>query len=186
MKKFFVTLSAIFFLAVMIGKVFAQAATQEKKVSVSYTWIRIPGPGSNQLAIWVEDAKGNYVSTVYASRFTATGGYVTRPVSLSQWTEKSDWKNASKGEIDAVTGSTPQPGTQTVIWSGKDKYGKVVPNGSYTLKMEANILNEKKMFYSCVVIIGGPAQKPKGEITYSEPGLESGNVLFKDVVVEYK
>lgn len=186
MKKFVLTLTALALLTVLSGTVFAQASTQEKKVSVSYTWIRIPGSGSNQLAIWVEDAKGNYVSSIYASRFTAAGGYVRRPVSLSQWTEKSDWKNATKEEVDAVTGSTPQPGTQTVTWNGKDKAGKVVANGTYTIKMEANILNEKKMFCKVEVKTGGPAQQIKGEITFSDPTLATGNVLFKDVLVEYK
>lgn len=171
---------------VFAGNLQAQTAPEGKKVTVTYQWVRIPGPGSNQVAIWVEDVRGSYVRTLFATRYTAQGGYVRRPVSLSEWVQKSDWKNAPKEEVDAVSGSTPAAGLQTVTWDGRDRTGKVMPAGTYVIRMEANILNEKKMFFRGEISVGGGNQKTNGNITYSEPGLESGNVLFRDVVVEYK
>jgi hypothetical protein len=76
--------------------------------------VRISSHGSNQLAIWIEDTLGNHVTTLFVTRFTAAKGHVKRPVALGEWTAKFDLKNASKQEIDAVTGSTPKSGKQQV------------------------------------------------------------------------
>jgi len=37
-------------------------------VEVSFTFARQSGAASNQFAVWVEDAQGRYVRTLYATR----------------------------------------------------------------------------------------------------------------------
>ena len=180
----------IMFLAAVVFAVMAsgQARAQDtpKEVTVTYNVNSIPGPGSNQIAVWVEGAGGNYVRSLYASAFTAAGGYERRPVSLSVWTAKSDWKNASQAEKDAVSGATQQEGKNTVVWDLKDKEGKIVPNGKYVIKMEANLKNERKMFLSAEVSVGGGAAATSGVIYY-EPADASGDAkIFEDVTVTYK
>jgi hypothetical protein len=186
MKKFYLSLCALILLSFLYNYIYAQDKNQEKNVIITYTWSRIQSYGSNQIAVWIEDIKGNHICTLFATRFTATGGYVKRPISLSEWTAKFDLKNASKEEVDAITGATPQSGKQTFIWNGKDKSGKAFPSGTYIVRMEANIHDADKMFFKGEIKIGGSDQKTVGEITYSSPNLASGNVLFKDVLVEYK
>jgi hypothetical protein len=186
MKKLFITLSILMLTGMMFNPIVAQDIKPEKKVTVSYQWTRIQSHGSNQIAVWIEDTKGKLICTLFATRFTATGGYLKRPVSLSEWSEKSDLKNASKQEVDAVSGATPSSGKQTLTWDCKDKTGKTVADGTYIVRMEANILDTDKMFFTGKIDIGGKDEQTKGEITFSKPGLADGIVLFKDVVVEYK
>ncbi|MCC8089699.1 MAG: DUF2271 domain-containing protein [Rikenellaceae bacterium] len=182
MKKYFIIhlLFACFCLTVVAANADEVAG---ERVELSYKVIRIPGPGSNQIAVWIEDGDGNYVRSLYASKFTADGGYVRRPVSLSEWVEKSDWANASKEEIDAVSGSTQTDGEEvTLIWDLTDKNGKKVAPGKYIIRMEANIKNEKKMFWSGEIVVGDDSSSVAPQtITYSESGLENGDQLFKDV-----
>lgn len=178
----------IFSLVIILPSVYALARTNksEKSVSISLEWSRIQSHGSNQLAIWVEDAEGNYITTIFATKFTAAGGYIERPVSLSDWVAKSGFKNASREEVDAISGSTPLSGLQTYAWDCRDKSGQLVPKGIYVIRMEANIQNDKKMFFKGEIPLGGRKKKTAGEITYSDPELATGNVLFKNVLVEYK
>jgi len=186
MKKFNISLYTLILSSFLCSSIFAQDENLEKEVIITYTWSHIQSHGSNQLAIWIEDTLQNHICTLFATRFTTNGGYVYRPISLSEWAAKFDLKNATKEEVDAVTGSTPQSGKQIVKWNGKDKSGKVLPAGTYIVRMEANILDADKMFFRGEIMIGGNAQQTTGEITYSNPNLASGNVLFKDVLVEYK
>ncbi len=186
MKKYFFVFCTLVIPTLFCNNLPAQVANPDKKVTVSYTWSHIQSHGSNQVAIWIEDTKGNHVRTLFATKFTASGGYSYRPVSLSEWTAKFNLKNASKEDVDAVSGSTPKPGKQTVTWDGTDQRGKAVPSGKYIVRMEANILNADKMFFRGEINIGGSDQQTKGEITFSKPELASGKILFSDVLVEYK
>jgi hypothetical protein len=186
MKKTGFTFFALLVSIITCGYCYAQDKTHVKQLSVAYTWSRIQSHGSNQIAIWIEDIHGNHIRTLFATHFTATGGYKYRPVSLSEWVEKFDLKNATSEQVDAVSGSTPQSGRQTVIWDGNDQAGKPVTPGKYILRMEANIHDADKMFFRAEINIGGADQKTTGEITYSKPELAKGEVLVKDVLVEYR
>ena len=180
----------VFFVAaIMLAGIFSSASGQPKvntkKITITYTWSRIQSRGSNQLAVWIEDQKGNHIRTLFATHFTATGGYKYRPVSLSEWASKFDLRNATNEQVDAVSGSTPQSGKQIVIWDGKDQSGKNVADGKYIIRMEANIHNEDRMFFRAEVNVGGPDQQTKGEISFSKPELAKGDLLFSDVMVKY-
>ena len=123
MKKFNLHVLCFYHLF-LYSNIFAQDENLEKEVIITYTWSHIQSHGSNQIAIWIEDTLQNHICTLFATRFTTNGGYVYRPISLSEWAAKFDLKNASKEEVDAITGSTPQSGKQIVTWHGKDKSGK--------------------------------------------------------------
>jgi hypothetical protein len=183
MKKLLPFLLILLFLSSGVN---AQKKADNKTLTVTYSWTKIKSFGSNQLAVWIEDEAGNHVATLFATKYTAQGGYKKREVSLSEWTNKFDIKNSSKEEIDAISGATPSTGIQTLVWNGKDKKGKAVVAGTYVVRMEANIKNEDKEFCKAKIKIGSGNQKSNGEITYSRPELATGDLLFKDVVVEYK
>ena len=163
-----------------------QKKADKKKVTITYELSKIPGPGSNQLAVWVEDRDSSVVKTLFATKYTATGGWKKRPASLSEWVKKSNLAGAPKEEVDAITGSTQPAGIQTITWDCTDKAGNRVRKGKYIIRMEANIQNTKKMYYHGLIAVGGRKKTGTGSITYSSPELASGNVLFKNVVVEYK
>lgn len=185
MKNLFALVSLLT-LSLFSGNIYCQTNSAEKKVIVSFSWSRIQTHGSNQLAAWVEDTSGSYIKTIYATRFTTTGGFVRRSAALSEWVEKSGLKNASKDEIDAITGSTFLSGKQSLTWDCKDKSGSPVPDGKYIIRMEANIQDTNKMYFKGLIRLGAGNQVNSGEISFSRPELVSGNVLFKDVILEYK
>jgi hypothetical protein len=165
---------------------YAQESQNTSKVYISYTWTPIHSHGSNQLAVWIEDEKGNFICTLFATKYTASGGYEKRPVSLNEWTAKAHIKDTPEKEVDAITGATPKEGRQSIVWNCADKSGKRLPAGTYVVKMEANLLNADQMFFTGKITIGTKPQQTTGEITYTDPKLASGNVLFKDVLVEFK
>jgi len=186
MKKLSITIFMVVLSGFIFNSIFAQDKSPDKKVTVSYTWTKIQSYGSNQIAVWVEDLNGKFICTLFATRFTAKGGYLKRPLSLSEWTSKSDLKNATRPEVDAITGATPSTGKQSLTWDCKDKSGKNITPGTYVIRMEANIHDADKMFFSGEIKIGGNACQTNGVITYSDSKLAGGKVLFSDVSVEYK
>ena len=186
MKKLYITLFTFVLSLFLFNSVNAQDKSPDNKVTVSFTWSKIQSYGSNQLAVWVEDLNGKYICTLFATRFTSKGGYLKRPVSLSEWTTKSDLKNATKLEVDAVTGATPSTGKQSFTWNCKDKSGKNSTAGTYVIRMEANIHDADKMFFRGEIKTGGNTCQTKGVITYSDSKLAGGKVLFSDVLVEYR
>ncbi|GHV73626.1 hypothetical protein AGMMS49940_09280 [Spirochaetia bacterium] len=157
------------FLAVLCAMALSSAAAQSQPVTaeLSFSYTRQNGSGSNQFAVWIEDAKGNCVKTLYATRFTATGGWERRPLSILQWVKQSGLANLDKSQIDAFTGPTPQPGKLTYGWDGTNQSGRAVPAGEYRLFLEATLRNENRVVYSAVVPLSGGAigRRRNAEIT---------------------
>ncbi len=104
------------------------AAPGNANVVVTYTTSPHGGTFApkNVVAAWVEDAAGNFVKTI--DRWSAT-----RTSHLVAWLAK-----AGNGDIDAVSGATRPDHTQTLTanWDFKNKAGQVVPDGTYTIRME--------------------------------------------------
>jgi len=153
-------------------------------VVVSFDLRKIPTRGSNQVAIWVEDESGKFIRTLFATKFTAKGGYTYRPASLKTWVTKSEWKNASKDEIDALSSATPAAGAQIITWDCKDSKGLEVSKGTYTICMEGNLRNGKMMYAKALISIGKKDQKVVADLSFVP---EEGKVepLFENVTVEY-
>jgi hypothetical protein len=136
-----------------VGVVSLQAAGQGG-VEVTFTYARQSGSASNQFAVWVEDSVGTYIKTLYASRFTASGGWKRRPLSIPQWVKQSGLASLNKQETDAVTSATPAAGALTYTWDGTNQAGAIVPAGEYTLYLEATLRNESRVVYSATVLVG--------------------------------
>ncbi|MCC8096558.1 MAG: DUF2271 domain-containing protein [Tannerellaceae bacterium] len=126
-------LFAVFFLMVFANGLFSQ---NNRKLEVTVAYERQDGRGSNQYAVWIEDNAGKLVKTLYVTRFTAEGGYVSRPGCTPQWAEKADAKNLSKEQVDAITGATPQTGNHTYTWDLTDTNGNKVADGEYTFLVQ--------------------------------------------------
>ncbi|MEO8704138.1 MAG: DUF2271 domain-containing protein, partial [Kofleriaceae bacterium] len=80
----------------------------------------------NIVATWIEDSTGAFVKTI--DRWAQT-----RKGSLVAWNQK-----AGAGDADAVSGATRQNHTAplTINWDLRDKAGNLVPDGTYTVRME--------------------------------------------------
>ena len=110
-----------FFLAAGIfaaaGAMSAADAPDKKtspSVTVSLPYVRQPGRASNQFAVWVEDAKGNFIRTLYVTNYTGQGGFRIRKDCLPTWVRRSGAATAAftRREVyyhDLVKGELAKP-----------------------------------------------------------------------------
>ncbi len=124
------------------------------KLSITLEYEKQSGYASNQYAVWIEDMYGNYIDTLYATRYTANGGYKNRPDSIPTWVEKSGLADMKKSEVDAVAGATPDSGIQTYTWDLADADGGIVPDGEYKFFVEGSLRWKNRVVYSGTIIIG--------------------------------
>ena len=123
-------------------------------LTVTFDYEKISGSASNQWAVWIEDTDGNLVKTLYATRWTANGGYRTRPDSIALWVEKSNLASLSKSEVDAISGATPQAGTQSYVWDLTNADGVAVSHGEYKFFVEGTLRWKNYVLYSGLIMIG--------------------------------
>ena len=152
------TLFSAVFIAVSLTAIFAEGNAQPASKSgshaeVSFTFTHQFGFASNQFAVWVEDAGGKLVKTLYATRFTATGGFKKRPSSIPLWVKQAALEKLGKQEVDALTGATPKTGGLVYTWDGTNQAGAAVPAGEYHVFLEATLRNDNRVLYSATVKI---------------------------------
>lgn len=136
------------YLAAFIPVEDAAASGTGRRIEISFDYERQGGAGSNQYAIWIEDANGELVKTLAVTKYTSTGGWRLRKTSLSHWREIADPLHMSMGEIEAVSGATPKTsGTYRVIWDFTDDKGDPVPDGEYRCRMEAALFFSSYAMY---------------------------------------
>jgi len=149
-------------------------------VEVSFNYERQEGPGSNQYAIWVENAQGEVVRTLFVTSYTTKGrargneelvrGYIKRPNCVPTWVKVVKADNLSDEEVDVFTGATPKAnGIQTFSWDLKDQRGNIVPNGTYKLFVEATL------FFKSIVIY---------EASFTTADNKESNLIFKKTLTE--
>lgn len=121
----------------------------------------------NIVAVWVEDGAGGFVKTI--GRWAAT-----RRGSLRAWSV------ASGSDTDAVSGATRPNHTPTLTatWDLRDRLGAVVPDGTYTIRIELADRNASL-----------PTQNRQGTFTFVKgPAASTQTVAgggFLDVVIDY-
>lgn len=155
-------------------------------VTIGYVLYAIPGIASNQHAVWIEDASGNYVKTVYATRFTAQGGFKRRPLSLPEWIRVSGWEKASAAEIDAASGATRKAGTVELVWDCTDGRGKPVAAGTYVYKIEGNISWENRVVWQGRIEVGGARNASTANAAYFPAEAAEKGVLIEKVRAVYE
>jgi hypothetical protein len=168
------------------GVPFAEGEKGPGQVTITYVLHKIPKIASNQIAVWVEDESGNYVKTLFATRFTAGGGYKRRPVALPQWVNVADWPNASKAEVDAVSGATQKAGSIELVWDCTGRDGKPVVPGTYVYKIEGNIYWDNRVLWMGRIAVGGAPGTSQAEATYLPPDGAEKEVLLEMVKAVYK
>ena len=129
--------------------------TPSGEVVVTFDYEKQSGSASNQYAIWVEDIDGNYINTFYATKWTAVGGFNSRPDSIALWVEKSGIASMPDYYVDAISGATPKAsGSQSYTWNLKDINGDTVPHGEYKIFVEGTLRWKNRVLYTAVVTIG--------------------------------
>lgn len=140
---------------------------------------------SNQFAIWIEDMNGNFIKTVYATSFSANGGYKERKEAVPIWVERSKISTASQKEIDAISGPTPKSGTLMYIWDLTDESGQPVPSGKYRFYVEATVYKESRVLLSNIVDISGKDTTVNADPNYTTD-LAKEEAIITDVTASWK
>ena len=171
------------------------STTNPGRVEFSFDYVRQSGSASNQFAVWVEDAEGQYRQTVFTTRWTAAGGYKTRPDSLAIWVGKSSIASMPSYYVDAITGATPQTGSFSCVWDLTDIDGNTVPDGVYTVYIEGTLRWKNYVLFSGTIPIGGDQPitiQAEGAYVYAGSGNQSAltedspeNRMIGPVTVSY-
>ena len=149
----------------------AQQASAAAELTFSFT--RQSGAASNQFAVWIEDPQGQYVKTLYATRYTANGGWKVRPSSIPVWVRKSGLSSLTGAQVDAITGATPRNGNLTYTWDGTDSRGAAVSAGNYVIVLEGTLRWENQVQYRAQIRLGQGPAVPEVSVDYTgDPGTE--------------
>ena len=154
------------------------------RLEIAFDYQRQKGIASNQFAVWIENSSGTHVKTIYATRFTAAGGWRKRPACLPKWVAAAGPDGLSPQAVDAFTGATPIGGRLHYAWDGTDQFGNIAPPEIYRYLVEANLRWDNRVVYSGRIEVGGQAQTLRPQPEYvGDPGEERG--MIGDVVVTY-
>lgn len=156
-----------------------------EQVVFKFEYNRLVRLASNQYALWIEDSKGRFVTTVFVTSFTAETGFATREDTLPLWREKSNWEEARDERLDVVSGATPRGGDRSITWDLKDRNGNRVPAGNYTYKLEANVHWDKRILYTGTLRLKGKPFSGKAELTSRSDGIADREMLIRDLKVSY-
>jgi hypothetical protein len=162
------------------GTPITQDATGPGQVTVSFDYESQSGHASNQFAVWIEDADGNMVNTLYATKYTAGGGYERRPDSIRNWVEKSGLADMTAAQADAVSGATPKSGKLSYVWDLTDGNGNAVPDGKYAFVVEGTMRWKNYVLSRGDIEVGGDSVTATAEPTYHFEGDGDNAALTED------
>jgi hypothetical protein len=132
-------------------------------------------------AIWLEDANGTLVKTLYVSQELSDKEYKMGNV-CPDWVKQAKWEAAPKNEVAAVTAPTPTVGTGEMSF---DLATLGVAPGTYGFRFQMHVEDDHNVLYRGVITVGGPAVGVALE-TVTGPGKPSTTDQFvKDVEVRY-
>jgi hypothetical protein len=150
-------------------------------VRVDYRLTRLPQHASNQLAVWIEDADGRYVRTLFATSYTANGGYARRPMSLPLWREKASWEAATEAEVQSASRPAQESGAHSLYWDGTDRNGRPVPAGTYLYRVEGNLLWENRVLFTGSITLGEAADSSAARAEYLPEAARAEGEMIADV-----
>jgi len=166
-------MNRLIFVLILTSLVLTGVSAQQAAAELTFTFTRQTGSASNQFAVWIENSQGQFVKTLYATRYTANGGWRVRPSSIPIWVRKSGLSSLTGAQVDAITGATPRNGTLTYTWDGTDNRGAPVPAGNYTIILEGTLRWENQVLYRAPIRLGQGASVPEVSVEYTgDPGAE--------------
>jgi hypothetical protein len=154
-------------------------------VEISLTFNRRSGIAANQFAVWIEDASGKYIKTLYVTKFVATGGWKSRPEAVPGWVAKSGIGAGTVTVADVSSGATPKSGPLTYVWDCTDAGGKAVPSGDYRFVAEGTIFWKDAVSYNGVISVGDKENSSTAEATYTTEAAKTSDMIT-DVSAVYK
>jgi hypothetical protein len=157
----------------------ASCASKPGDLEISFNYTKQAGPGSNQYAVWIENASGQVVKTLFVTEFTSKGrsrdgskparGYTYRTSCMPTWVTHVNAESLTDEQMDTFTGATPaQSGVQTFTWDFTDQAGKPVAKGTYRFYLEATYNGNSVVTYTGTVSSGQKSGELNVEKSYIE------------------
>ncbi len=154
---------------------------------ISYTFFHLPRIASNQLAVWIEDSQGAFVTTVFATDFMARRkGYIKRPQTCPEWVKTSGLAGMPDAAIDVISGATQRPGRVELTWDCIDGNGTPVPPGIYRYKVEGNISWEKRVLWEGRIEISSKPSTSVADPTYIPDSARTAGMLLTEVGATFR
>jgi hypothetical protein len=150
------------------------AEAQPASIQITFDYEKQSGWASNQFAVWLEDMDGNYVRTLYATRWTANGGYSSRPTSIPVWVTRSGAAEADKAAIDAISGATPGTGE---VSTGFTFIADELPPGEYRFFVEGTLRWSNQVLFTGVIDTNGGAVTVEADVEYFYIECDNHNAL---------
>jgi hypothetical protein len=133
-------------------------------------------------AMWIEDAKGNPVKTLYVSQELSSWEY-RMGEACPDWIKQAHWEKAPRAEVDAVTAPTPSVGSETKVFD-LAKLG--VLSGSYQFKFQVHITEQHNVLHRGALTVGPDTQAVKLEVVVGPGKMSVTDQFVRDVEVRYK
>ena len=181
MKRFLLLLAILGLLLTVAceqGKPEADQSSQNGKMTISFDYRSQDGYASNQFAVWVENADGDVVKTLYATRFAAKGGYEKRPDAIPLWVERSGV--ASMKDVDTITSATPKSGKLEFSWDLTDASGARVPDGTYRYYVEGTLRWKNEVLFNGEITLGPSAASSQATAEYNYAASDDATALAVD------
>jgi hypothetical protein len=159
------------------------SAAPAGRIEVSFLYLE-PGGSVDptyHTAMWIEDAKGKMVQTLFVSNELSTTYYETGKA-CPDWVKQAGWAKAPRSLINAVTGPTPNVSEGTMSFDlGKPG----IEPGKYKFRLEVNIDEKYNVLFQGDFEIGNSEQELKMETLYLPSKPETGTDVVKNVKAHY-
>lgn len=132
-------------------------------------------------AIWLEDAAGVLLKTLYVSQELSAAEYKMGNV-CPDWVKKADWGQAPPSLVDAVTAPTPNVGSEAKVF---DLAALDVAPGVYQFRFQMHVGEDHNVLYRGTLTVGPQNSDLALEVTQGPGKLLSTDEYVKDVRVRY-
>jgi hypothetical protein len=157
----------------------------DRHVEFSFSFARQLNHSTNQFAIWIEDMDGNYINTLYVTRWTAQGNYRRQEKTIPIWVARAEPDSLSAAEIDAMSGATPRTGQYFAYWDFTDSQGQPVTDSQYRYVIEGTLYRYDDVRYSGVIAVGSEEWGEYPAPSYSNEDSKHKSMLTNVKVTYY-
>lgn len=181
--KAVVALAAVLIMsAVVDGRVHAAQAPASGTLHVSFLFMPPTSvEPTYHTAMWLEDAQGTMVKTLYVSTELSNGEYKLGSM-CPDWVKQAHWEKAPKSEVDAVTSPTPNVGSASLAFNLAELG---VPPGSYQFKFQVHITEKANVLHSGKFTAGAANADVKLDVAVGPGKLTVTDQFVRDVEVRY-
>lgn len=133
-------------------------------------------------ALWLEDADGRMVKTLFVSQELSGGAYRV-VTACPDWVKQAHWEAAPQNEVAAVTAPTPAVGKGELTF---DLAKLNLPPATYGFRFQVHITEQHNVLYRGTFTLGGPDANIKLETLIGPGKMDSAEQFVRDVEVRYR